>query len=153
MMKCHRLAPLVLWLMLALPIAGVAASGLPDVASNIVTHEEGFWRKCAEPPADSISSRDLFAYALALCESHRHPERLDRLFELAGQMQDRDTNSPAYGNFWWTLRDGKVLDHNAVDFSMRGGALLWLKYRDSIPPPARARLEQLLTFAVQGCLR
>ena len=35
----------------------------------------------------------------------------------------------------------------------RGGALLWLKHRDFIPAPARQRLEKLLEFSIQGCLR
>ena len=138
------------WCALALPCG--AAPQLPDVASNIIVREESFWRHCAEP-SPTITSRDLFAYALALCEAHQHPERLSRLFELAAQMQDRGPGSKSCGNFWWRMSDGKVLDHNAVDFSMRGGALLWLKYRDAIPPPARARLEELLKFAVGGCLR
>jgi hypothetical protein len=95
----------------------------------------------------------LFAYALALCEARQNPERLDRLFALAEQMQDRDPQSRKYGNFWWSMRDGKVMDDNAVDFSMRGGALLWLKDRDFIPATARPRLEKLLEYSIQGCLR
>jgi hypothetical protein len=122
------------------------------VASNIVARDEVFWRASTNR-TKKVTSRDLFAYALALCEARQHPERLDRLFELAGQMQDRDPKSRSYGNFWWSMSDGKVLDYNAVDFSMRGGALLWLKHRDFIPASARQRLEKLLEFSVQGCLR
>lgn len=139
--------------LLVLPFRSLAATpGLSEVASNIVAHDEGFWRSCAKPSA-SITSRELFAYALALSEARQHPDRLDRLFALAEQMQDRDPKSRSYGNFWWSMRDGKVMDDNAVDFSMRGGALLWLKHRDFIPAPARQRLERLLGFSVAGCLR
>lgn len=122
------------------------------MADSLAAHEEGFWRSCAKP-SDSVTSRQLFAYALVLCEARQHPDRLDRLFALAEQMQDRDPQSRGYGNFWWAMRDKKVMDYNAVDFSMRGGALLWLKHRDFIPAPARQRLEKLLEFSIQGCLR
>jgi hypothetical protein len=126
-------------------------STLP-LASNIVAHEERFWRSCALP-AETVTSRDLFAYALALGEAREHPERLERLFELAEKMQDRNPKSRGYGNFWWSWRDGKVMDNNAVDFSMRAGPLLWQKHREFMPAPARARLEKLLEFSIQGCRR
>ncbi|HXB58228.1 MAG TPA: hypothetical protein VNU95_01610 [Candidatus Acidoferrales bacterium] len=128
-----------------------AASNLPEVANDLVSSNERFWREC-QKPADSVTSRDLFAYALVLCEARQHPERLDKLFSLAEQMQDRDPKGHGFGNFWWSWRDGKVTDYNSVDFSMRGGTLLWLKHRDFIPVSAQARLEKLLEFSVQGCL-
>jgi len=141
------------WLVLAWPLIGRAAlPDLPQVASNLVVREEGFWKGINKPLA-TTTARDVFAYALILCETRQHPERLERLFELAGQMQDRDPQSHTYGNFWWALRDDRVLDANAVDFCMRSGSLLWLKHRDFIPAPARARLETLLDVAVEGCLR
>lgn len=140
-------------LLLALPFGSLAAApDLPEVANNLAAHSDRFWKECAEP-SGSVTSRDLFAWALALCEARQHPERLDRFFQLAGQMQDRDPQSKYYGNFWWSMRDGKVLDANAVDFSMRGGALLWLKHRDFIPAPARDHLQGLLALGAQGCLR
>jgi hypothetical protein len=140
-------------ILLAMPLASMAeAPDLPKVADELAARSDGFWRECEEA-SGNITSRDLFAWALVYCDAKQHPERLDRLFELAEQMQDRDPQSKNYGNFWWSMRDGKVLDANAVDFSMRGGALLWMKHRDFVPAPARERLERLLTFAVQGCLR
>ena len=144
--------PLSILLFLGLWTGPVVAADLPVVAGNLAKHEEGFWRKCAQSP-ESLTSRGLFAYALVLAEARQHPERLDRLFALAEQMQDRNPQSRSYGNFWWTMRDGKVMDANAVDFSMRGGALLWLKHRNFIPADARARLEKMLEFSCEGCLR
>jgi len=134
--------------------SGLPATSFPlsEVASNVVAANEGFWRSCAHPPA-GLSSRTLFAYALALCEAKAHPERLDRLFALAAEMQDRNPASRSYGNFHWYRRDTAVLDYNAVDFCMRGGALLWLKHRDFIPPPARDHLRELLELAKTGCLK
>jgi hypothetical protein len=135
-------------------LAGPLTAGpvLPEEAGRLVAQEAGFWRAC-ENPADTLTSRDLFAHALALGEARQHPERFDRLFALAEQMQDHDPQSRGYGNFWWALGDGKVMDANAVDFCMRGGALLWLKDRDFVPEAARERLERILNLAVQGCLR
>src|SRR5689334_2994517 len=106
-----------------------ALPSLPEVVSNIVAHDDGLWRSFAKP-ADSISSRSLFAYALDLCEARQHPDRLDRLFELAAQMQDRDPQSRSFGNFHWYWSETRVQDYNAVDFCMRAGPLLWLKHRD-----------------------
>ena len=68
-------------------------------------------------------------------------------------MQDRNPKSRGFGNFWWNWRDGKVMDNNAVDFSMRAGPLLWLKHREFMPAPARERLQKLLEFSIQGCRR
>src|ERR1035441_10373229 len=134
------------------PLLFAATASLSEVASNCVTANEKFWRSCAHPPED-MTSRTLFTYALALCEAKQHPERLDRLFELAAEMQDRDPKSRGYGNFRWYRRDSAVLDYNAVDFCMRGGSLLWLKHREFIPDKARARLREILELATTGCLK
>jgi hypothetical protein len=74
--------------MVVQPFPCVAAESLAQIASDCVVVNEKFWRSCARPP-ETLSSRTLLAYALALCEARQHPERLDRLFELAGEMQDR----------------------------------------------------------------
>ena len=136
---------------LSQPFLCAAAPALSEIASNCAAADEGLWRSCAKPP-EGLSSRDLFAYALNLCVSRQHPERLDRLFELAAEMQDRDPKSRNYGNFRWYRRDAKVLDGNAVDFCMRGGSLMWMKYREFIPENARARLLELLNLSTIGCL-
>jgi hypothetical protein len=156
MISCCRFAKFVvasfLLLILTQPLLFAAMPPLSEVASNCVTANEKFWRSCAHPPED-LNSRTLFAYALALCEAKQHPERLDRLFELAAEMQDRDPKSHGYGNFRWYRRDSAVLDYNAVDFCMRGGSLLWLKHREFFPEKARARLREILDLATIGCLK
>ena len=136
---------------LSQPLLRAAAPSLSEIANNCAAADEGLWRSCAKPP-EGLSSRDLFAYALNLCEAKQHPERLDRLFELAAEMQDRDPKSRSYGNFRWYRRDAKVLDGNAVDFCMRGGSLLWMQYREFIPEKARARLLEMLNLSTIGCL-
>ncbi len=47
------------------------------------------------------------------------------------------------------MRDKKVMDYNAVDFSMRGGAFLWVKHRDFIPR-RRAASGEIAEFSVPG---
>ena len=130
----------------------ITIPSLSEIASDCVASNEKFWRSCANPP-ESLGSRSLFAYAFALCEARQHPERLDRLFELAAEMQDRDPKSRGYGNFRWYRRDAKVLDYNAVDFCMRGGSLLWIKHQAFIPEKARTRLLEMLKLSTIGCLK
>ena len=164
-LHCVSYVPLISWrrfacfavaafflLVLPQPVLFAATASLSEVASNCVTVNEKFWRSCANPPED-MTSRTLFAYALALCEAKQRPERLDRLFELATEMQNRDPKSRDYGNFRWYRRDSAVLDYNAVDFCMRGGSLLWFKHREFIPEKARARLHEILERATTGCLK
>lgn len=88
-----------------------------------------------------------------LCETGTHPDRLPRLFDLLVRMQDRDPQSQGYGNFLWNWFDPKVIDFNSVDFCMRSGTLLWLKYRDTLSEAVRNQLYELLTYAVEGCMR
>jgi hypothetical protein len=113
---------------------------------------EGIWKKVANPP-DSLSSRELFTCALALAETGRDLDRMATLFEAAAKMQDRDPKSKGYGNFRWSWSNPAVMDYNAVEFCMQGGALVWMRHRDKMPEAARKQLRELLDFAVEGCLR
>lgn len=113
---------------------------------------ESTWQSAQDLPPN-LTSRELFTYALALCEAKTHPERLGRLFEVAGRMQDRDRESAGYGNFRWSWKDGTVLDYNAVEFCMQAGTLVWLRHRDSLSAEVRAVLQELLEYAVEGCER
>ena len=141
-------------LVVGCPAFAASAFSLPEVASALATNQEPLWRSCTQPkPPDKLSARALFAYALVLAEARQHPERLERLFDLAAQMQDRDRASRQFGNFRWYWSDEKVADANAVDFCMRGGSLLWIKHRDFMPASARARLRELLDLSVEGSMR
>jgi len=110
------------------------------------------WQK-AQAPTAGLASRELFTYALALAEAKMYPERLEALFNVGAQMQDRDAKSRGYGNFRWSWSHTQVMDYNAVEFCMQGGALLWMRHRDTMPAAARDRLRDILDFAVEGCLR
>ena len=154
--KCFAVLAIAVFLLFnhLQPVLCAATPSLSEIASNCAAADEGLWRSCAKPkPPESLSSRDVFAYALNLCESRQHPERLDRLFELAVEMQDRDPKSPKYGNFRWSWGDAKVRDGNAVDFCIRGGTLIWMKHREFISEKARVRLREMLKLATIGCLK
>jgi hypothetical protein len=117
-----------------------------------VQRGERVW-KLANDPTPRLTSREIFRYALALCEARKHPERLAVLFDVAARMQDRDRESRTYGNFQWYWQEAEIKDRNAVDFCMMGGSLMWLRHRDTMPPGARKTLREILDHAVEGCLR
>lgn len=146
---------MLLMLMLSATVS-VSAGALPDraeVARYAARDGERIWRAAQNPERYKPLSRDLFTYALALCEAGQHPERLEILFSVADRMQDRDPASRGYGNFKWSWAHEKVLDYNAVEFSMQSATALWIRHRDQLPAAARARLQDSITLAVQGCLR
>jgi hypothetical protein len=135
--------------------ATIVGSALPergDLMRRVAAGGAGTWRK-VEAAAPDLSSRELFSCALAWCETGQYPERLERLFETAARMQDRDPASRGYGNFRWSWKHAVVFDFNAVDFCMRGGALLWLRHRDHLPAAARERLLPMLELGAEGCRR
>ena len=139
---------------LVLSSASLSAQALDpeQVIRNAAESGETTWRKANELPPD-LTGRQLFHYALALCETRTHPERLERLFDVAARMQDRDPKSRGYGNFRWKWEDGAVLDYNAVEFCMQSGTLLWKRHRETMLAAAREKLRELLEYAVEGCLR
>jgi hypothetical protein len=150
----HRSFVLAAFLSAAVPAFAVDAT-LPtpeEIIANCVQAGERTWRAVAKPP-EGLSSRELFACALALCEAKTKPERLEKLFDAAAQMQDRDPQSRGYGNFRWNWSHEGVWDFNAVDFCMQHGALLWMRHRDTMPAAARDTLRPILELAGEGLLR
>lgn len=131
------------------------AQATPDRASlvpRIAESGERTWRKLDQAPPD-FSSRELFATALAWCEAGIHLDRLERLFDLAAAMQDRNPANRSFGNFRWQNSHTTIFDYNAVEFSIRGGALVWMRHREKLPASARDKLRELLEFGAEGCLR
>ncbi len=123
------------------------------VVQQAVQEGEKTWSKVQQEPTAGLASRELFTYALALCEARVHPERLERLFTVATQMQSRDPAAKGYGNFRWSWSHTEVFDFNAVDFCLQAGGILWLRHRDTMPAAARALLKPLLDHGVEGLLR
>ena len=124
----------------------------PAVVIRYAAESGGATWKKALNPSENLTARELFRYALSLCEAGLYPERLQTLFEVARRMQDINPESSNYGNFRWYWRDPAVGDRNAVEFCMQAGSLLWLRHRQTIPSAARWTLGTILEDAVQGCL-
>jgi hypothetical protein len=131
-----------------------AAAWRPSAKQELAEAGESLWQQVAQAdPRPSSSGRQLLAYALALCEVRRHPERLERLFALTRSMQDHDPKSAHWGNLKWYWRDAGVTDGNAVEFCMFDALVIWLRHGDWLPEPARQQLRALLDLGIEGCLR
>ena len=153
--------PCLVWIILFLAGAwsaqaqtiAAAVNVNPAIVQQAVQDGEKIWRAVRAEPSKDLASRDLFTYALALCDGRTHPERLERIFTVAAQMQQRDPAHRAYGNFRWSWGNAEVVDFNAVDFCMQAGAILWIRHRDTMRAEARALLATLLEHGVEGLRR
>ena len=88
---------------------------------------ERVWTAAQNQDQRNPSSRDLFTYALALCEAKLHPERLAPLLELAARMQDRDPqrrdklidrllSSDAFVDYWtYRFADPFLVNRDSMD--------------------------------------
>lgn len=113
---------------------------------------EGRWKRIQQL-RPRMSVRELFGFALEAGGSNSHLDQIGRVLELAEQMQDRDPTSRTYGNFKWYWNAERPVDRNAVEFCMQQGVLVWMLYRDRLPPAAAERLERLIRFSVEGIRR
>lgn len=139
----------------ALLLATVFVAGAEDPPTVIFREKvrrSTTYRK-AETLDPSLGSRDLFLHALMLCEAELPLDPLDLLFDVAEKMQDRNEESKGFGNFRWSVRDGYVMDYNAVEFCMEQGILIWIRHADRLSEAQREKLLRLMEFSVQGCLR
>lgn len=151
-MKVVRFSAIVLALLIVAPSSLCAREH--DLATIIKSQAErsSVWDR-VQTLTPNMTSRELFTYALLLCEAQINLDRLDRLFEVAARMQDRDPESRGYGNFRWSWRDGSVRDFNACDFCMENAAVIWIKHRELLTDKQRKALRELIDYAIEGCLR
>jgi hypothetical protein len=141
------------------PAAAAAAdlrSGNPrdceKLREDAVAKKTPLWNSIvAGQLSPNASSREIVGYALALAQANQHPERLPTLVGLLVQMQDRRSGSNSFGNLKWRWGDSEVTDQNAVDFCMQDALLLWLRYRDWMPPDAQQRLYAFMQYAGRAC--
>lgn len=119
------------------------------VPPHLETHNT--WRKL-ETRNGSLTSRELFYYASALCRAGVLLERLDKIFDMAREMQDRNADSTHFGNYRWSLRDGVVLDSNAVEFCMEGTAVLWKDFSHLMTQQQKDKLMDLVEYSIKGCI-
>lgn len=141
--------------LVALLLSGVVhAASLPsrdEIVRATAESSERTWRNVNRTPPH-VSSRELFGVALAWCEAKTHLDRLEKLFDVAAQMQDRDPQSRTYGNFRWVWHHEGVWDMNAVEFCIQMGALLWIHHQETMPPAAREKLRTILELAICGLI-
>ena len=152
-MRRTTLFALLLAFALFAGLAQTRASTPSEVARNVVDSRERLWERIDSDPIDgNYTSREIFNYALALCEADAHLDRLTRLFELAERLQQRDPDKPGYGNFYWYSDRPEVKDRNAVEFCMEPGTLLWILHRDKLSEEARSRMRELMEYSIEGCM-
>jgi hypothetical protein len=99
--------------------------------------------------------RWMYNYALLLAElgDAKMLSRVERLIELGDSMQDKNADSPTFGNFRWYWRNEKVTDLNAVEFVSHHMIPLWVDHRSRLSAKARRALEQNLRRSVNACLK
>ena len=100
----------------------------------------------------ALGAAELFQAAFHFCETGRHLDQLDLLFDVAAEMQDRYPSSRTFGNFRWSWRDGFVMDLNAVDFCMQTGSLIARDHLDKMSAAQREKFLAILDRAIAGCL-
>ncbi|MFO1492976.1 MAG: hypothetical protein U1F77_05790 [Kiritimatiellia bacterium] len=159
-MRTHRQPPrrrlfrlLTAWL-----IAGsTVAAGAPDVLSiarEQLSQDQKFWTEASNTPVpERLSIRQLFGHALVVAAADQETGRLVTLFKVAGECQDRNPDSPSYGNFRWYYGRPEIIDQNSVEFCMEPASVLWAEYRDRLPAEARLRLHELMRFSLEACMR
>ncbi|MGI5923745.1 MAG: hypothetical protein ACOX9E_07350 [Lentisphaeria bacterium] len=152
-MKCRLFSAIIILCVGILAAAPLRAQDY-DLAAIVKSQAErsSVWSRVLVL-APNMTSRELFSYALLLCEAQLNLDRLDRLFEVAARMQDRDPESRGYGNFRWNWRDGAVLDYNAGDFCMESATVIWIKHRELLNDAQQEALRELIDYAIHGCLR
>ena len=92
----------------------------------------------------------MFGFALDAADAGWRPDLVAQALEIAEGMQDRDPESPTYGNFRWYMLNPHPVDRNAVQFSMEKASLIWIRYRDRLNAEALERLERLTEYSVAG---
>ena len=138
-----------------LTLASVLALWGGETKVDYAQLAEGAFRSTvrnAETHDRNLGSIRLFQTALHFCRARRHLDKLDLLFDVAAEMQDRDETSRGCGNFRWTWRDGFVMDYNAVDFCMEAGSLIARDHLDVLTPSQRAKFKTLIDWSIRGCL-
>ena len=106
-----------------------------------------------EVMALSGHARTLAMAALDLPEDKRPaPESIVAILQALEELQDKNTESPTFGNFRWYWRTEEVLDKNAVEFVMTHLLPIRLEANDRLSAEAREILERMMRRAVDGCI-
>lgn len=104
---------------------------------------------------DAVQSSVWYALSLAdWCASRPADgpvrERLNHLVRAMAALQDRDPESPTYGNLIWHRHWTEVKDRNAVSFWAPEAGFLWLHDRELLDGETQAVLAEALDRCVDG---
>ena len=97
-----------------------------------------------------LGVRSLFSFAHEAAAAGSHATEIEEAYRTAIDLQDRDLNSPTYGNFRWYRKNERPQDLNAVEFCSAVGVLTWKEHRDDLRVGARDLLEDLLRMNANG---
>lgn len=100
-----------------------------------------------------LGVRELFRLSLDTAILNHETQRIEKLLELAAQMQDIDPQSQTYGNFKWYWGAEKCIDRNAVEFGMQKGILMLMLYKDRLNPKTAELLMKLVQLSIEGINR
>lgn len=124
-----------------------------EIIKKSINAGESFWRRAQTPDTYAIQLRDVFYYALALCESGQYlNDRLPKLLDMMDNAQDKDLSSAAYGNFKWNYSDSSTTDRNAADFCMSPGVYILTKHLDKFSNEDQARYKTIIDRATTFCV-
>ena len=99
-----------------------------------------------------VVSQTPLEYAIALLETGGDAKRANLIIRRTADFQDRDAQSPTYGNFFWMTHWKAVHDRNAVSFMIPNYAYLWRHHRAKLDARTRKSLEGLFPLALRGLL-
>lgn len=129
-----------------------AAVSREEVIKKSVSAGESFWQRAQSPNTYEIALRDVFYYALALCESGEHlNDRLPKLLDMMENAQDKDPTSATFGNFKWSYSDSAVTDKNAADFCMSPGVGILTQHLNKFSSENQTRYKTIVDRAVTSC--
>jgi hypothetical protein len=98
----------------------------------------------------NLGVRSLFSFAHEAAAAGSHSAEIEEAYRTAIELQDRNPDSPTYGNFRWYRSNERPQDLNAVEFCTAVGVLTWNEYNDDLSPEARTLLEDLLRLNATG---
>jgi len=139
----------VFLVILLLPLTASAEDRLAEYYRRAVPRAEQF--------AEQVPQQDFAVYTLfnnigILTSANAGKESVMKLLRIAEEMQDKNLESPTFGNFRWYWSDTRVTDPNAVEFALARMLSISLDTPDSLSEEDRILLNQLLERSVNVCL-
>ncbi len=129
-------------------VSPYSKAAAPDALRDLTAQHEVVQRRDS-----AIGIRGLLRFALEAAGSGWNPPAIEEALQIARSMQDRDPESPHFGNYRWRLGDDTVTDPNAVEFATQLTSLMRLTCNDALTPAARDLLDTLHRDALAAIQR